>query len=273
MGCYAVEGEGVFWPDTSVKIEVADGLAGIGSLFSFANGFLELLFQQIGGIPLGFHGLAENRVAPIVLLLHSARRFFHVIEHFWLDGSRVSNDGPGIGIDLQNRIKTGASDFERAGMLGHLRRNDTPKEGSGLQAQGKDLEQVKHFPAQEEYGDQHRANRQQFPERHAIAIGLKPFDHQAEDVESGEAEDECPKDVIGIAFFGGLKKDGHAERQDGRRSQLWRKNRRQQAEMGEFIDRGQQVQAGSPLWNGKILPSARGQIVKFYILFGTGSRG
>src|SRR5438045_8801872 len=99
MGCYAVEAEGVFWPDTSVKIEVADGFAGIGSLFSFANGFLELLFQQIGGIPLGFHGLAENRVAPIVLLLHSARRFLHGSEHFWLDGNRARSYGPGFGSD------------------------------------------------------------------------------------------------------------------------------------------------------------------------------
>lgn len=34
----------------SVQIEVADGLAGVRSLFRFLQRFLELLFQQVGGM-------------------------------------------------------------------------------------------------------------------------------------------------------------------------------------------------------------------------------
>ena len=135
------------------------------------------------------------------------------------------------------------------------------KGATGLQAQGKDLEQVKHLPAQEEYGDQHRANRQQFPEGHAIAIGLETFDHQAEDVKSGEAEDECPEDVIGVAFFGGLKERGHGERGP---SQFQWKDHCQGAELDELIDRGQQVQAGSPLGKFCPRPEARTEILHFF---------
>ncbi len=132
----------------------------------------------------------------------------------------MGNDGPGAGIDLQNRVTARASDFERAGMLSHLRRNDTPKAEAALQAQGKDFEQVKHFPTQEEYGDNHGANGQYFPEGHAITIGLETFDDQAQNIESGEAEDECPEKVIGVALFRGLKERSHAKRYQRRRRQF-----------------------------------------------------
>jgi len=113
-----------------VEVEVADGLAGVGGFFGFAHGFLEFFLEQVGGVLLGLQGLTEDGVAAVVLFFHGAGRFFHVVEHFRLHRGGVSNDGFRFRIDLQNRITAGAGHFKRAGMLGHIWRNDTPKGGS-----------------------------------------------------------------------------------------------------------------------------------------------
>ena len=76
-----------------IKIEIADRFAGIGCLFGFLDRFLKLLFQQVGGVLLGFHRLAENRFPPAVLLFHRAGGFLYVPEHLGLDGGRVGDHG------------------------------------------------------------------------------------------------------------------------------------------------------------------------------------
>src|SRR4029077_9838870 len=111
---------------TLVEIEVAYGLAGIGRFFGFADRFLEFLFQQFGGVLLRFHRLLEDGIPPAVLLFHGPCRLFHVVEHFGLDCRGMRYDRLRAGINLQHGIAARARHFKQAGILPHLKRNDTP---------------------------------------------------------------------------------------------------------------------------------------------------
>jgi len=106
---------------SSIKIEVADRLAGVGRFFGLLEGFPELLLQQFGGVFLRFDRLAKDGVAPAVLLLHGAGGLFHILERFWLDGSHVRDDGTGGGVDLQHRAAAGTGYIETGLTLGHRR--------------------------------------------------------------------------------------------------------------------------------------------------------
>src|SRR5579863_5920477 len=87
-------------PLFSIQIKVSNRTSGVGSLFSFANGFLEFLLQQIGGVFLGFDGLTEDGIAAAVALLHGTGGFFHIVIRFRLDGSSVRDDRLGFRVDL-----------------------------------------------------------------------------------------------------------------------------------------------------------------------------
>src|SRR5215471_4929745 len=71
-------------PIASVQFKVPDRLACVGRFFRFFQSFLELLFEQVGGVLLGLDGLPEDRLAAAVLFLHGSRRFFHVLKCFGL---------------------------------------------------------------------------------------------------------------------------------------------------------------------------------------------
>ena len=64
----------------SVEIEISNRLAGVGRFFRFLQSLLEFLFEQAGGVLLGFDGLLEDGFAATVLLTHRFRSSFHVAE-------------------------------------------------------------------------------------------------------------------------------------------------------------------------------------------------
>src|ERR1051326_4944444 len=108
------------WHVRSVEIEVADWLAGIRSFLRLFQGFLELLFQQVGGVLLGFHRLLKNGFSAAILLTHSFSCRLHIAEHFRLHGGGVCDHGARIRVDFENRAAAGAGHFEIGGMLRHL---------------------------------------------------------------------------------------------------------------------------------------------------------
>src|SRR5579863_4986642 len=67
-----------------------------------------------------------------------------------------------------------------------------------LQPDGKDVEQIQHFPSQKEDGNEYNHHGQQFPEAQAAARGLEAPGGQAEDVEGGESEHNRPEDVVNV---------------------------------------------------------------------------
>ena len=114
--------------------------------------------------------------------------------------------------------------------------------GSGLgircplvQADRQDFEEVEHFPAQQEDGDDYRAHSKNFSETHAVAAGLEALHDQAENVERGEAEDKRPEDVVEVAFLIGRLEDGKGA-EDGERGDLEKRGNRLRA--GELVDQG-----------------------------------
>src|SRR3954464_7846013 len=146
----------------SIKIEVADGLARIGGLLGFLESFLELFFQQVGGVFLGLDRLLEDRLAAAVLLAHGFGGSLHIAEHLRLNGRRVSDNGAGFGINLENSAATGAGNFEIGSLLRHFsesyRKTRRCRRTSAAPLSRKMYrEQVQHidnFPAQQENGKQ-----------------------------------------------------------------------------------------------------------------------
>jgi hypothetical protein len=96
----------------SIEVEIAYGLAGIGRFLRLLDSFLELLFQEIGGMLLGFNRLPEDRVSAAILLFHGTSRGFYILEHFRFDSGSVSDDRLGRGIDFQNGVAAGTGDLE-----------------------------------------------------------------------------------------------------------------------------------------------------------------
>ena len=104
-----------------------------------------------------------------------------------------------------------------------------------VEANGQDFEEVEHFPAEQEDGDDYRAHGQDFSEAHAVVAGLEALHNQAENVEGGEAENERPEDVVEVALFVGGLEDGEGG-EDGERGDLDERGDRLRA--GELADQG-----------------------------------
>src|SRR5437016_2798851 len=102
-----------------IEIEVPDRLAGIRRFLSLLQGFLELLFQQIGGVLLGLHRLPEYRFAAAVLLFHSLGSFFDIRKHLWLNRRGMRNDGLVDSVDFEDCAAARASYFEGWRGFGH----------------------------------------------------------------------------------------------------------------------------------------------------------
>src|ERR1035441_6419641 len=68
--------------NASVQIEIPNWFSRVWRLLGLLPRLLEFFLQQLRGMLLRFHRLAKNRVAPAVLFLHGASRFFHVGEGF-----------------------------------------------------------------------------------------------------------------------------------------------------------------------------------------------
>ena len=106
---------------------------------------------------------------------------------------------------------------------------------SSVQANGQDLEEVEHFPSEQEHSDDHRPYGEDFSEAHAVAAGLEALHDQAENIERGEAEDERPEDVVDVALLVGRLEDGKGG-QDGERRDMDKGSDRLRA--GELADQG-----------------------------------
>src|SRR6266853_754390 len=102
-----------------VQIEIPDRFARIGTLFRLLDRLLEFLLQQVGGVLLRLHRLAEDGIAAAVLLFHSPGRLFNVSKHLRLHGSRVGNNSLNFSVHLQDCTTTRASDIERRRTLRH----------------------------------------------------------------------------------------------------------------------------------------------------------
>src|ERR1700733_491781 len=118
---------------TSIQFEIADRLSSIRRLFRLLHRFLKFLFQQFGGMFLRFYRLPKNRVAPPVLLLHGARRCFHILKHFRLDRSDMRNHAPRRAINLEHRPATWARYVEIGIPFAHTRIIPHPdRSGEGI---------------------------------------------------------------------------------------------------------------------------------------------
>jgi len=108
-----------------IQIEIADWPSGIRRFFGFAQSFLKFLFEQIGRVLLRFDGLAENGVAPVVLLFHGAGGFLHVIKHFGLDRGDMGYHSFDLGVHFKHRAAARASQIEGLLLLGrrHLEKS------------------------------------------------------------------------------------------------------------------------------------------------------
>lgn len=97
---------------TLVEVEIADRLAGIGRLFRPFYRLLEFFFHEFGGVSLILNRLPEDGIAAIILLFHSARGFFNVVESLGLDGCGVGNDSSTLRIHFQHCVAAWAGDIE-----------------------------------------------------------------------------------------------------------------------------------------------------------------
>lgn len=102
-----------------IQIKIPDGLARIRRFFRPLHRFPEFFFQQVCRVSLVLNRLPEDRVATVILLLHSSRRFLNVIKSFWLYGRGMSNHCPVFRINLENRIAARAS-YVKRGKLRHI---------------------------------------------------------------------------------------------------------------------------------------------------------
>lgn len=114
--------------------------------------------------------------------------------------------------------------------------SEPPSVAGGLtrrEFDGENLEEVKHFPAEQEDGDDYRAHRENLSETHAVIAGLKALYDQAKNVERREAENERPEDVVEVRFFVRGLEDGEGGK-NGERRDLDRCSNRLHA--GELVD-------------------------------------
>ena len=103
----------------SVEVEVAQRLTSIRSLFGLTQGLLELFFQQVGLIFLGFNGLLKDGFLATVALLHRARGLFHIVERLGNGFRDVRNHGFCRDVNFQQRSAARTWHFKLALVLRH----------------------------------------------------------------------------------------------------------------------------------------------------------
>lgn len=198
-----------------IQIEIADWFSGVGGFFGFFYGFLKFFLEQFGGVFLGLDGLAEDGVAAAILLFHGAGGFFHVLKSSRLDGRGMRDYGLRLRIDLQDCSAAGAGHIKIGLTFRHTRM--IPQSRSARREfEGQNVEEVKHFPSEQDDGDDYDQDRQELAEVEAGAVGVETARSEAEDVESGESENERPENVVDL-IAGGDKQESGGENSDGER--------------------------------------------------------
>src|SRR6516225_1895734 len=185
-----------------IEVEIANRLARVGRLFRLFHGFLEFLFEQLGGVLLILDRLSEDGIAAAVLFLHGPCSFLDVVEHLRLYGASMRDHRFRVGINLQNRIATRTGDFEQGGTFRHLTEIILQTEGSmERHPQRQNMEESEHLKAQQQNGDHYRCYRHQLTRAHSVAVRFKASGYKTQDVERGEPEHKRPQDVVDVATF------------------------------------------------------------------------
>lgn len=212
----------------SIEIEIANGFAGVGSFFGFFERFLKFLLEQFGGVFLRLDRLAEDRLAPAVLLFHGFRCIVHVGEHSGLHGSGVRDDGCGCRIHFQNRIAARAGDFDAGRILrhfaNHTAKSDALQMGGGQAKRGdselmldfdwQNMEDVQQFPREHEDREQNDQYGHHFAEGETAPVWLEAARGESKDVHGRESENDCPQNRIDVVAAAGfvLQKEDSRER-------------------------------------------------------------
>src|SRR5258705_3325220 len=135
-----------------------------------------------------------------------------------------------------------------------------------VQADGQDLEEIEHFPAQQEHGDHDGQDCQKFTKAHPIVVRLETLGDKAENIQRGKAKDQCPKDVINVTLLVGRLEDRNCAEDGGRRN-LATEDR------GQLSGEGQKLQAGLPFRSTGYVVLRPEFCEKSYIFLDFGSRG
>src|ERR1700693_162312 len=80
-----------------------------------------------------------------------------------------------------------------------------------LQLDGENLEYGQHLPTQKNDGDDNHHDGNGLSEIQAVAVGLEAASDQAENIKRGKAENQRPKDVEDVPFFGEVRQQKQGE--------------------------------------------------------------
>ena len=85
----------------------------------------------------------------------------------------------------------------------------------GLNLDWENMEDGEHFPTQENHSGNRYGNRQNLAEVEAASAGLEPPRDQAQDIQSREAKNQHPENVVDIPLLAGkvLGELEHEEKQ------------------------------------------------------------
>src|SRR5579864_9068536 len=111
---------------------------------------------------------------------------------------------------------------------------------------GENFEDVEHLPTQQKDRDHDGRDGEDFPEGPSVLMRLEAFRHETQNVQRGEAEDDGPEDVVGVAFLVGRLEDGDSgQKNQGR--EIAAEDDSQGAIGRKQVDQGKKMQASSPL--------------------------
>jgi len=86
-----------------------------------------------------------------------------------------------------------------------------------MEAEGQNLEEIKHLPAEQNHCDCDGADGHHLAERHAVLpIGIDAARHQAENIDGGKAEYQRPENVVDVALLGSFQQGKKTEQCPGR---------------------------------------------------------
>ena len=186
----------------SVQIEIPYRFPCVRRFLRLLQRLLEFFFQQLRGMLLRFHRLAEDRVAPAVLLLHGSRRFFHVVEGFRFDRRGVRDDAASCCINLHDRAAARASHV-KTGLtkLGFALHNAIIPHSASLRRRDPNrqhVEKIQHLPTQQYDRHQNHENCQHLAKTQAGFLLLEAPRTKAQNVQCGKTKHQRPKNVVNL---------------------------------------------------------------------------
>src|SRR5208282_1620217 len=206
------------------QIEIPNWFSRVWRLLGFLHRLLEFFLQQLRGMLLRFHRLAKNRVAPAVLFFHGASRFFHVVEGFRLDWRSMRYDAARGRVDFHHRAAARTSHVKtrltRIGFAFHHPRSyrNWPQSASARrEANRQNIEQIQHFPTQQNDRHHHHQNRQNLAKAQTPVM-FETARPQAQNIQRGEAKHQRPENVVNLPA-GRSQKEHSGQNPDRQRAQ------------------------------------------------------